>query len=125
MNRTLLTNVLIGVFSVSALTLGSACVKRIDPTSPETKNSPEGKACPPSEGLIADGENNSNQIVTIKGRGGYWYTFVTATVRRSAPPQVRRVARSRCPPVASTVPSTPRTCGARLAAPRPSTLAWL
>ncbi|MEI9940065.1 MAG: carbohydrate binding domain-containing protein [Pseudomonadota bacterium] len=46
------------------------------PTSDETKNSPEGKACPASEGMISDAENNSNQINTIKGRGGYWYTFV-------------------------------------------------
>ncbi len=76
MKLTLSTNVWIGVLSLSALALGSGCVKRVDPTSAETKNSPEGKACPASEGLIADGENNSNQIPTIKGRGGYWYTFV-------------------------------------------------
>ena len=76
MKRTLLTNVLICGLSVSALVLGSGCVKRIDPTSADTKNSPEGKACPASEGVISDAENNSNQINTIKGRGGYWYTFV-------------------------------------------------
>ena len=76
MMRTLLMNVCLCGIAVSALVLGSGCVKRVDPTSAETKNSPEGKACPASEGVISDGENNSNQINTIKGRGGYWYTFV-------------------------------------------------
>ncbi len=74
--RTLSMNVWICGLSLSALVLGSGCVKRVDPTAAETKNSPEGKACPPTEGIISDAENNSNQINTIKGRGGYWYTFV-------------------------------------------------
>ena len=76
MKRTLSMNVWICGLAVSAMVLGSGCVKRVDPTSADTKNSPEGKACPPTEGIISDGENNSNQINTIKGRGGYWYTFV-------------------------------------------------
>jgi hypothetical protein len=76
MKRTLSMNGLICVLSLSAMVLGSGCRKRVVPTSDETKNSPEGKACPASEGVISDGENNSNQINTIKGRGGYWYTFV-------------------------------------------------
>jgi endoglucanase len=36
----------------------------------------EGKACPPEEGLIDDGEDNNNQVTAQKGRTGYWYTFV-------------------------------------------------
>jgi len=76
MKRTLSTNVWICGFGLSALVLGSGCVKRVDPTSADTKNSPEGKACPANVGIISDGESNSNQINTIKGRGGYWYTFV-------------------------------------------------
>jgi len=77
MNRTVLARALIVAFSVSALTLScgrQGC--RPPPSDAEFRNSPEAKACPPSEGLIADGENNSNQIPTIKGRGGHWYTFV-------------------------------------------------
>jgi endoglucanase len=52
-----------------------ACKKKVIVTGAEVKSSPEGRACPRSEGLIADGENNSNQIADIKNRGGYWYTF--------------------------------------------------
>ncbi len=62
--------------AIAALVVGSGCRKKIDVSSVDTKNSPEGKSCPPSEGMIADGESNSNQINPIKGRGGYWYTFV-------------------------------------------------
>ena len=76
MKLTLSTNVWIYGLALSALVFGSGCIKKADPTSAETKNSPEGKACPASEGVISDAENNSNQINTIKGRGGYWYTFV-------------------------------------------------
>ncbi len=55
---------------------GSGCVKKVDPTSAATRESPEGKVCPPAEGIISDGESNNNQVNAIKGRGGYWYTFV-------------------------------------------------
>ena len=58
-----------------SLALGG-CKKRVAITGAEVKNSPEGRACPKDVGLIADGENNSNQIADIQGRGGYWYTFV-------------------------------------------------
>jgi endoglucanase len=60
-----------------SLTFGcSGLVKKVDVTSADLKNSSEGKACPRDVGLIADGENNSNQIADIQNRGGYWYTFV-------------------------------------------------
>lgn len=51
------------------------CKKKVAITGAEAQNSPEGSACPKDEGLISDGENNSNQIADIKHRGGYWYTF--------------------------------------------------
>jgi endoglucanase len=57
------------------LTLGG-CRKRVAITGAEVKSSPEGRACPKNIGLIADGENNSNQIADIQNRGGYWYSFV-------------------------------------------------
>src|SRR5262249_51665186 len=47
----------------------------VDPTSAANRDSPEGKACPPAEGMISDAEANNNQVNPIKGRGGYWYTF--------------------------------------------------
>jgi endoglucanase len=53
----------------------TGCKKKVPITGAEAQNSPEGSACPKDEGLIADGENNSNQIADIKNRGGYWYTF--------------------------------------------------
>jgi endoglucanase len=53
----------------------TGCKKRVAITGDEVKNSPEGRACPKEEGLISDGETNSNQIADIKNRGGYWYTF--------------------------------------------------
>jgi endoglucanase len=52
------------------------CKKKVIVTGADVKNSPEGRACPKDIGLIADGENNSNQIADIQNRGGYWYTFV-------------------------------------------------
>jgi endoglucanase len=76
MKRTISTDAWLIGLAVSALVVGSGCRKRIDITSEETKNSAEGKACPASVGIISDGESNSNQVNTIKGRGGYWYTFV-------------------------------------------------
>lgn len=51
------------------------CRKKVDPTSAATASLPEGQACPPSEGMISDGEHQ-NQGNVIKGRGGYWYTFL-------------------------------------------------
>jgi len=77
MMRTILTRVCLVGLTVSAVVLGSACNKRPPaPNSPEAKSLSESKLCPASEGMISDGESNSNQINTIKGRGGYWYTFV-------------------------------------------------
>jgi len=76
MKRTISTDALVIGLAISALVLGSGCRKKINVTSEDTKNSPEGKACPATEGMISDGEANNNQVNTIKGRGGYWYTFV-------------------------------------------------
>jgi endoglucanase len=64
-----------------ACTLGvlfgvGGCKKKVIVTGEEVKNSPEGRACPKNVGVISDGENNSNQINDVEGRGGYWYTFV-------------------------------------------------
>jgi endoglucanase len=53
----------------------SACRKKVDPAAPETRNTPEGKACPPEVGMISDGES-ANKTNFIQGRGGYWYTFL-------------------------------------------------
>jgi endoglucanase len=60
---------------VSVLLLGlvlGAC--RVNPTSPDLENSPEGKACPP-EAKIEDGEDNNNQVIVQDGRNGYVYTY--------------------------------------------------
>jgi endoglucanase len=54
----------------------SGCKKRQAVTGAEAKNSESGRACPKDVGLIADGENDSNQIADVQNRGGYWYTFV-------------------------------------------------
>lgn len=63
------------VFVMGCVALG-ACRKRVDPASQAVRESPEGRACPPGEGMISDGEIGPNQTNPIKGRGGYWYTFV-------------------------------------------------
>jgi hypothetical protein len=64
---------------------GRGLVKKVDFTSPDVQRSPQGKACAKDVGLIADGENNSNQIAQIQDRGGYWYTFVDDTGSRVVP----------------------------------------
>jgi endoglucanase len=70
-------NVTLAFAMVLGLSLGiGGCKKRVAVTGDDVKNSPEGRKCPKDVGLIADGENNSNQIADIQGRGGYWYTFV-------------------------------------------------
>jgi endoglucanase len=70
-------NVTLALALMLGLTLGlGACKKRVAVTGAEVRNSDEGRACPKDVGLIADGENNSNQIADIQNRGGYWYTFV-------------------------------------------------
>lgn len=59
----------------SVLLLGlalGAC--RVNPTSPDLANSPEGKACPP-EAMIEDGEDANNQVIVQDGRSGYIYTY--------------------------------------------------
>lgn len=38
------------------------------------ENTADGKRCP-ADGMIDDAEDQNNQIMTRKGRGGYWYTF--------------------------------------------------
>jgi len=70
------TNVTLALAMMLGLTLSlGACKKRVAITGADVKNSPDGRPCPKDIGLIADGENNSNQIADIQGRGGYWYTF--------------------------------------------------
>jgi endoglucanase len=64
----------LGCMVAMALGLG-ACVEKIDPTSPKTRDMPEGHACPPSTGMISDCESQ-NKTNFIEGRGGYWYTFL-------------------------------------------------
>jgi endoglucanase len=59
----------------SVLLLGlalGAC--RVNPTSPDLANSPEGKACPP-EATIEDAEDGNNQVIVQDGRSGYIYTY--------------------------------------------------
>jgi endoglucanase len=68
------TNVWILGLLCGAVALG-ACKKRVSATSDDVKNSPDGKACPDNVGMISDGESD-NKTNAIKGRGGYWYTFV-------------------------------------------------
>ena len=63
------------VVPVLLVTVSAGCVKKMDPTSAATRESAEGKACPPAEGAISDGEAGNNQVNPIKGRGGYWYVF--------------------------------------------------
>jgi endoglucanase len=65
------------VAGLLSLSVGCAGLKKkVDVTGADVKSSAEGKSCPKDVGLIADGENNSNQIADIQNRGGYWYTFV-------------------------------------------------
>jgi endoglucanase len=70
------TDVWVLGLALSALVIGSGCRKKVSATSDDVKNSPEGKVCPAAVGVISDGEANSNQVNPIKGRGGYWYTFL-------------------------------------------------
>ena len=56
-----------------AIALG-ACHPRVDPASPETRNLPEGKACPANVAMIGDGES-ANRTSFLEGRGGWWYTY--------------------------------------------------
>lgn len=67
---------IIGVLVMAGCAALGGCRKKVDPMGDAVKQSPEGKLCPPGEGMISDGEANSNQTNTIKGRGGYWYTFL-------------------------------------------------
>ena len=41
---------------------------------PNPEDTAEGKACG-ADGVVDDGEDNNNQVLAQKGRGGYWYTF--------------------------------------------------
>jgi endoglucanase len=58
--------------------LSASGCRRGSATSPELLGSPEGRACS-GDGVIDDGEDGNNQILTHGGRGGYWYTFVDET----------------------------------------------
>lgn len=69
-------NATLPVVVILGLSLGlGACRKKVAITGAEAKSSDEGRACPRETALIADGENNSNQIADVQNRGGYWYTF--------------------------------------------------
>jgi endoglucanase len=71
MRRFLDAAVLFGVCSLSLMATG--CVKKVNVTGDEVKQSPEGKACPPTA-VISDAET-ANATLKHEGRGGYWYTF--------------------------------------------------
>jgi endoglucanase len=60
---------------VAALTAFAAvgCIPNPEPLSPKAQEA-AAKKCGP-DGLIDDAEDNNNQISSVKGRGGYWYTF--------------------------------------------------
>jgi endoglucanase len=73
MRRSTMCLVLVS-FAAFSTALG-ACRKKVDPAAPETRNTPDGKACPPDLGMISDGES-ANKTNFIHGRGGYWYTFL-------------------------------------------------
>lgn len=67
----------LGVALLFGLALSSSgCKKRVAVTGAEAKTSDAARACPKDLGVISDGENGSNQVADIQGRGGYWYTFV-------------------------------------------------
>jgi endoglucanase len=60
----------------AALALGlGACIEKIDPTSPKTKEMPDGRPCPAATAMISDSES-MNKTTFVEGRGGYWYTFL-------------------------------------------------
>lgn len=64
-------------FAVGLLGLtifGSACVKKVDPTAPETKELPEGRPCPANMAMISDAET-ANRTSFLEGRGGWWYSY--------------------------------------------------
>jgi len=70
-------NVTLALAAIFGSTIGCSGLKpKVDVTGQAVKESADGKPCPHETGLIADGENNSNQIANIEDRGGYWYTFV-------------------------------------------------
>ncbi len=48
-------------------------------------NSTDGKKCP-ADGVIDDSEDDNNQITLIKGRSGYWYTFLDKAGSSVQPP---------------------------------------
>lgn len=64
------------VLASTVVLAAGGCRKKVSATSEEAKSSPEGRACPKEIGMISDGENSPNQVNPIKGRGGYWYTFL-------------------------------------------------
>jgi len=61
---------------LATFVVASGCIKKQAVTGEEAKNTESGRACPKNLGLISDGEDDSNQIADVQGRGGYWYTFV-------------------------------------------------
>jgi hypothetical protein len=73
------------VASVVCVLLSGALVAcRVNPTSPDMENTPEGKACPP-DAKIEDGEDNNNQVLVQDGRSGYIYTYADSEGTTIAP----------------------------------------
>lgn len=62
-------------FALGSLLVGG-CRKGVVANDESMMNSPEGRACPPAEGMVDNCEDNNNQITVAAGRGGYMYTFV-------------------------------------------------
>lgn len=71
--------------AVSLLALTGLCACRVNPTSPDLENTPEGKACPP-DAKIEDAEDGNNQILVQDGRSGYVYTYSDPTGTTIDPP---------------------------------------
>ena len=63
-----------GLFFVGCMPPKSGGGSDKPPKEPEVK--PEDVTRCGPDGLIDDCEDNNNQIATVAGRGGYWYTFV-------------------------------------------------
>ncbi len=77
MNPTRRSHVVSATFlGLSLLGLASVGCGRVNPTSPELAQTPEGSPCPGPEALLDDGEDSNNQTFNAGGRGGYWYTFM-------------------------------------------------
>src|SRR5215471_15644545 len=66
---------LVAVLLLPLALFQGACREKLHPTDPATRETAEGRACPPATGMISDGES-ANKTNFTAGRGGYWYTFL-------------------------------------------------